>query len=248
MDSQLFILNLNCRSIYSKLSELKILIYCQKPHIVCLTETWAVQDRLPTFVNYRAFWQNRTGNRGGGLAILARSDVVTLENSLNYLQNSALEAQMITIIMSNFKIDLLNIYNPERDSSREKFLHYFRQLGNKFIIVGDFNAHHHIWSKHGTQNNAAGSALASILLENTNFCLATPPELTTYVDSRTGKEATLDLCFLSSNLINSTMIDTLGCVGSDHLPVRIKLPFLPVIQKMKNRRRWKLGDVDWHLW
>ena len=53
-ENNLHILSVNCRSMYTKLLELKLLIYNKKPHIICLSETWAVADRLPNFVNYKS--------------------------------------------------------------------------------------------------------------------------------------------------------------------------------------------------
>ena len=247
MHNELYIISLNCRSIYSRLSELKLLVYKEEPHIVCLSETWAVQNRIPSFINYRSHWKHRIGSRGGGLAILVRSDIVTIPKLLTEI-TSGLEVQTVTILMENYKIDLLNIYNAERNTNMNTFLHYFQQLSRKFIIVGDFNAHHHIWSKMGTPSNITGNSLAAILGNRDDISLATPPQLTTYIDARTANESTLDLCFMSSNLMNPSIIDALPCVGSDHLPIRIKLNIKPIIQKSKIRPKWKLDGIDWFQW
>ena len=105
-ENNLHILSVNCRSMYTKLLELKLLIYNKKPHIICLSETWAVADRLPTFVNYNSTWKNRAGNRGGGIAIITRSDVVALPKALNHIQ-SDLECMAVTITSGTKLIDII---------------------------------------------------------------------------------------------------------------------------------------------
>ena len=77
-DTNFEIISFNCRSIYTKLSELKIFIYQRKPHCVCLAETWLIEDKMPNFINYQAFWSNRINKRGGGIGILIRSDISVL--------------------------------------------------------------------------------------------------------------------------------------------------------------------------
>ena len=243
----LILLSLNCRSIYSKLLEIKLLIYNRKPHIICLCETWAVPDKLPTFYNYNIFWKHRTsGSRGGGLAILVRSDVVTTEKILNQI-SSPLEVQAITVKTQDMNLDILSLYNPNENISKNTFLHYFKQLSRSCIIVGDFNAHHTIWSKPNTQNNLTGNAL-SLSLAETNLCLATPPGITTYVSASSGSQSTLDLHLVSSNLLPSSEITACPCVGSDHYPLQLTLSIKPILQTVKFLPKWKLDNVDWKLW
>ena len=243
----LTVLSLNCRSIYSKKLEIKLLVYNKRPHIICLSETWAVPDKLPTFVNYNIFWKHRTsGSRGGGLATLVRSDLIAIEKTLNYL-SSPLEVHAITVKTQNLYVDILNLYNPNVNISKNTFLHYFNQLSRNSIVIGDFNAHHTTWSKPNTQNNPTGTALSQSLLE-TNLCLATPPGLTTYVSASSGSQSTLDLHLLSPNLLPSSEIVVCPCVGSDHYPLELTLRIKPLLQTIKFLPKWKLDNVRWDLW
>ena len=229
------------------MAELKILLYTRKPHLVCLCETWAIGDKLPNFINYKAFWKNRVGNRGGGIAILSRLDLVVIPKPLNII-TSDLEFQAVAVKTDACCFDLLNLYNPNRATSKSILSHYIDQLGPRKIIVGDLNAHHHMWSRRGTPNNTVGVALSMILDESNDLCLATPPELTTYIDGRTGQESTLDLCVLSSDLIPDCEVKTLGCVGSDHYPISLSLNIKPFLQPIKLRPKWKLDNIDWNQW
>ena len=61
-------------------------IYENKPHIVCLTETWLNDSLSPTFINYKPFFKNRPGSeRGGGLLTLIRDDISWVLKPLNEL-------------------------------------------------------------------------------------------------------------------------------------------------------------------
>ena len=121
------ILSLNCRSMYSKLVEIKLLVYNKKPHIICLSETWTVSDKLPTFVNYNIFWKHRSsGNRGGGLATLVRSDIIASEKVLNHI-STPLEMHAITVKAQNMNVDILSLYNPNANINKNIFIHYFSQ-------------------------------------------------------------------------------------------------------------------------
>lgn len=241
------LVQLNCRSLYNKLSEIKIYIYSKKPHIVCISETWLVGDKLPNFINYTCMWQNRTNRRGGGLGILVRSDIPIIPKAMTTF-NDDLEVQHICIGMKNCHLDILNIYNPNRATNAAIFSKYFDQLGDHAIILGDFNAHNEMWSIDGTPANTAGNALARLLQTRDNLCLATPPGMVTYMDPRTGKKSLLDLCLVTPDLAPAAKLNVGPCVGSDHFPVEIELNIKPESNKTKSRQRYKLEGVNWSEW
>ena len=70
---------------------------------------------------------------------------------------------------------ILNQYNPGRTVSEHEFDHYFQQLNSPFIIVGDFNANHSLWSSRG-RDSATGSNLVAALFNFPDLCLLTPPD------------------------------------------------------------------------
>ena len=249
MNHSLSILSLNCHSIYQRSAELKNLLQEKNPDIVCLCETWAVYDRIPSFINYTAYWAHRPHPQtGGGLCILVRSNLISTQKILNPINNSKLEVQAITIELVSLKLDILNLYNPNQNVKKDTFKHYFGQLSSNFIIVGDFNAHHSLWSNSNSQNNSSGKVLTEILLENHNLCLATPNGLPTYMHASTGATSTLDLHFTSANLISLQEIEKLDCIGSDHYPLMMTLKLKPKIQRIKFLPKWKINDFNWSKW
>lgn len=174
-DNQLDLISFNCKSIYSNLSEIKLFIYNRKPHIVCFSETWIFNDKLPNFINYTAKWKSRTEGRGGGIGVLIRSDITVLPSTLQDFDD-VIEIQAIAIKLKSFNLNIINVYNPDGSSNYHTLKKYFSQFSGNFIVVGDFNAHHNTWSLPGKRPNTSGKAIAQILLES-SLCLATPPAL-----------------------------------------------------------------------
>ena len=239
----------NCRSISARLSELKLHIYKERPHIVCLTETWLFNENCPNFINYRSFWKNRTTGRGGGIGTLIRSDIVTMPSDLTDFQDN-LEVQKIKIKLKNSNLEILNCYNPSNQTDTQIFNNYFNQTEGNYLILGDFNAHHQLWSLPHAIENTAGKSIANILIERNDIALASPPRLATYMHSVGGKESVLDLCFCSANLLQIIDVTQGPALGSDHYLMNVGLNLKPIIQPIKIRQKYKTSDktIDWTVW
>ena len=91
----------NCHSIYNKLSNFKIKLYSNRPHVVCLTETWIKDNREPCFINYSKYLCNRETGQGGGLAILIRNDLINAKKDVTPFPNGYLEVQ--AVLISSYK-------------------------------------------------------------------------------------------------------------------------------------------------
>ena len=76
-----------------------------------------------------------------------------------------------------------------------------KQLGRKFVIVGDFNGRHPNWDDNTQNPNQCGREIENYISNNNNITVATTPGLKTYTDSRSGKTSTIDLTMCSNNLI-----------------------------------------------
>ena len=70
--------HLNVQSIAAKLDDVTLLLRDQQLDILCLSETWLspqISDLFLTFPGYDVLRQDREGRRGGGVAILHRSEM-----------------------------------------------------------------------------------------------------------------------------------------------------------------------------
>ena len=239
INSKLNIVMWNCHSLYNKLSHFKIFLYTKKPHIVCLCETWLKPDYLPSFINYSCFHSLRIQQNGGGIAILVRNDITIKEKQLNIYNNGKLEIQAITVYGCNkSSIDILNIYNPNFDISKEEYNHYIAQISSDKIVLGDFNSKNVLWDSRSTPNTA-GNNLVELLIDYPDLCLITPHNLPTYFHVPTRSFSTLDLCFVSDTLVPSSTVELCeDDLGSDHSPILINFTFKPEIVKKKCRQRW----------
>ena len=116
------------------------------------------------------------------------------------------------------------------------------------MIIGDFNAHHSIWSIPGTPANIAGNSLVTLLNKDPTICLITPPQFVTYVSPANGKESVLDLGFATANITSEVSVSLGPNLGSDHYPVVYDLNVGPFTQQVKFRKKYKTENVDWSLW
>ena len=243
MNSALRIVSWNCHSIYSKLGPFKIFLYSERPHIVCLCETWLKSSRLPSFINYSSFFKCRPDRAGGGLAILVRNDVNISPKQLIEYANSKLEVQAVTVHCERSTMDIMNIYNPNLNVSDMEFTFYFEQLSANKLILGDFNAHHPLWDTRHPEN-PTGNHLVQSLLHNPDLSVITPVNLNTYFHSALRQFSTLDLCIVSCNLVPQSSVQLGQDLGSDHSPIFTQLNFSPILSPSKRRPHWIFGNTN----
>ena len=213
-----------------------------------MTETWLKSYREPEFINYSKYLCNRDDDStGGGIAILVRNDLMHCKKDLSPFNNGKLEIQAITIRSYNTSIDIFNIYNPNEDISKDEFAHYFSQLGDSYVITGDFNAHNHMWNTHHN-SNATGRNLVDAMTNFSRLALLTPQNLPTYYHIPTKRYSTLDLTFVSINLFPMSSVFLAEEMGSDHEPLWTKIAFKPQLIQGKRRPRWKFDTGSWDEW
>ena len=240
------IVHWNCRSLLTKLSLFKLFLYSEKPHLVCLCETWLSPALEPKFINYYPLYAHRpAGHLGGGLAFLIRSDVTHSSLPLPPFPGGHLECAALTVHLTNSpSLSVLNLYNVNHSISSAEFSHYFHHLGSSRIIVGDFNAHHPQWdSRHPA--NRSGTNLFDTLLTDPSLHLLTPPSLPTYHNLYHNSFSTLDLSIVSPHLVPISQIWTERDLGSDHFPVVVTLDCSPSVVPFKARRRWRFDPDSW---
>lgn len=247
---QLTVLTWNCHSLYPRLSVFKLELYNLKPHIVCLCETWIKEKYLPNFINYRAFHNFRSNQNGGGTSILVRNDVQVMDKDLHLFSNGKMEVQAVTVMGMKKKLDILNVYNPNSLITINEYIHYFSQLNENALIVGDFNAHHQMWDSR-SKENPSGRNLVTSLLDFPHLGLLSTPgaNLPTYYHIPNNKYSTLDLCFVNCNMIENSTVELGKDLTSDHDPTVIRLDFPPCAEQIKSRKRWIFGDeAMWTKW
>ena len=178
MQENLKIIQWNCKSVHAKgrFSELIVLLYDQMPHIACISETWLhVNSKTVNIKGYKILRKDRVVNNAGGLMFLIREDVNFNNFTVNTILNSRVEAQAIEISLGRDSVQLLHIYNPVTSIEIEHLKYLIRQLGRKFILVGDFNGHHTLWDPNLRLGkiNSCGRSLANFMLGQPDLALIT---------------------------------------------------------------------------
>ena len=158
---------LNCNGLSNKLSEIKLFLYSAKPEVFCFSETFLNFKFEPKFIGYISFWKHRMG-RKGGLGILVRKDVAVKELALTSYCEPQLELHGVTIYNKSETIELINLYNPQKNITQEEIEHYLHQLSSpNIILIGDFNAHSPIWDSRG-RTNTTGKTIEKIIGDQTH--------------------------------------------------------------------------------
>ena len=206
MQENLKIIQWNCKSVHAKgrYSELRVLMYNQRPHIACISETWLHVNSKPVNIKgYKTFRKDRIVNNSGGLMFLIREDVNFNQINVNTIFNSRIEAQAIEISLGRDLVQLLHIYNPVTSINIEHLKHLIHQMGRKFILLGDFNGHHTLWDPDLRLGkiNPCGRDLSNFISNEPDLALITTPGLKTYTHTThtSSNSSTLDLAFCTNN-------------------------------------------------
>ena len=256
MQETLNIIQWNCKSVHAvgRLSELRVLIASKKPHIACISETWLNEHKKTVNIKgYKTFRKDRPRQHAGygGLMFLIREDVGFNHFNIDNISN-IIEAQAIEISLGRDSVKLLHVYNPVTRLEIRHLDHLIKQLGRKFIVVGDLNGHHTLWDPdlRVDRINQCGRELSKYILENQDLALITTPGLKTYTHTthQDSNTSTLDLSLCSNNLINISDTTLLGDSGSDHDPVLTTVRIKPDKIVRRRRPKWKLKEDKWPIW
>lgn len=140
--------HLNARSISNKTSLINDLILQRNMDILCLSETWqqpgdCIHLNMLSPPGYSYISKSRLTGRGGGLAVVYRSDLTVKE--LAFFSVSSFEYIAVKI-MSTPPLMLLLVYRPPKPNA--SFLSELNELltvvsckCQTFIMLGDFNIH-----------------------------------------------------------------------------------------------------------
>jgi ribonuclease HI len=138
---------------------------------------------------------------------------------------------------------ILSIYNPNQNIKVEEIRHYVKQLGTKFMLIGDFNAHSPILNSNCNRTNTTGKSLED-LLYNDNICLINPLNFYTYLNTATGNRSCLDLCLTSPNISAGTEMIQTTDIGSDHIAIKIVIDIQPIVANIILRKKWKVNEEN----
>ena len=108
--------------------------------------------------------------------------------------NANLAVQRCKIKLQDGNLDILDVYGPD-NVALEEYSHYIRQLGERKLIIGDFNAHDRRWSINN-KSNRSGRSIRIVLERYNDLELLTPRRLETHINPITGTPSIIDLSLI----------------------------------------------------
>lgn len=151
------------------------------------------------------------------------------------------DVQKVTIWYAEKKYDLYNVYNsPKYDC---KLPNLQDSIYIRTIIAGDFNGHSPLWGY--TDHNNTGKFVEE-LCGATNLYVHQSPETKETLLHRA--HLTLhrpDLTLLSADLENTSRVEVLDDIGSDHRPILISI-LTPERNTPDRRTRWNFRKANWN--
>ena len=148
---KLFVLHLNVRSLLNTNKFEALLTFLHLTgiqwDIVCISETWLNCDviKYRNIDGFTAFFQNRHGRMGGGVAIYIRTACVTSTNRLSLECPTGTESIFVQCHLTCSKFIIGQVYRPPDSCPTlftEQMSHILDSIGNlstTVIIAGDFN-------------------------------------------------------------------------------------------------------------
>ena len=244
MISQFKIHQWNCHSFKSNGPEYTWYLSNSKelPMIICLQETWF--NKVEDIINIKGYdlidYSMRENSRGGGTAIYARTSLSCSKKCVS----SKFETSVIETRFKNDTITIINLYDASADTKYEDYLNLFQQIEGKFVLCGDFNAHHQLWGSN--KNDSKGNSLCRVLNDNNNAVVLNDGSGTRQNPINLNLSC-IDLTITNRQLAHQITwtADSETSFGSDHFLIEMiinqKDPFLT----SEHEFIWNLNKANW---
>jgi hypothetical protein len=213
---ELLILQWNCNGLKSKYSELVSYLYQHQLKIAVIQESkLSCKSTTIDIPNFATIRKDRTHDNGGGLIIYVHK---SLQFQILPDRKPDEHTEYLGILVGDTHI--INIYIPPTSSCKSGFKPDINTIlpSGDALVLGDFNAHDPLW--HSSIQDPRGSEIADTI-GNSNFGVLnenTPTRLPS-----NGNATSPDISLASISLMNSIEWKTMTSLGSDHLPIIIKV-------------------------
>ena len=230
----------NANGLLHKRNELQTVLEINNIDICLISETHATRETICKIKGYNFYHSYHPSNCArGGSGILIKQSIQHYEDTI--LQTEKAQITSTTIKTKKYPITIASIYCPPRHKLEEhEFTEIIQQLGNRFILGGDFNSKHTHWGSRLITTK--GQALMRAIRSNKCEVLSTGKP--TYWPADQNKQPDLIDFFITKNIhSNYIMIEENNELSSDHTPIILTLSENP-IQKPHNPVLVNKG-TDW---
>jgi len=212
------ILQWNCCDIRSKLPQLQI-IACDAD-IMCIQESILWPHNSFWLKGFKVFRNDITSPNQRGICMLVRENLIFSNIDLTIFKYPSWEIQGLSLSLVDDSIAIVNIYrHPNLHTPYKVYNQLFTALSNKyrkFIIVGDFNAHHSWWGC--CYDDSSGKTLSTAI--DTHRLIILNDRLSPTFFHPSAKHSIIDLAISSeNNAVCCSSYVHLDTFGSDHFPI-----------------------------
>lgn len=219
-----------------KKNQLKLLRQEINPFVFCLQETHFTAKSVVNFPGYQTFFRSSSKNRPtGGVAILIKNNFSCKKITLNTnLQAIAVEIYYPT------KYIICNVYIPPlRELTVRDLNKLASQLGDEFIILGDFNSHNSLW---GSKKIDRKGKNVEEFLDGSDAMILNTGE-NTHLNYGSKTFTAIDLAMATPNLFSMIKWSVEKDLRlSDHFPIVLEFPGH---QTFNEPQKWKINQADW---
>ena len=232
------IINWNCRGFKMNLREIQMFMSEYDPLAICLQETFLRANKtinMRKYDSYHSFSLSSDDRAIGGCSILIKKRATYRHLKLNT------ELQAVAVSVSLHKtFTLCTLYlPPSRRVMEQELEDLISQLPAPFILLGDFNAHNHLWG--GKYINTKGKTLENIISSH-NLCIFNDGS-PTHIDPASQSLTSIDLSLCSPSLyadFNWSVHNDL--CGSNHFPTFLSFSDFKMSERIP---QWNLKRADW---
>lgn len=219
------IIQWSCNDIQNKQAELKQMTLELKPQVILIQESHLKPKLIFKIKNYNAYRNDYIDSlkTSGRVLTLVHENYNSTE--LTQIQTLMQAVNIQVNINESKQINMSNLYIPEHFTLKVDHIEsVLSQVGNPYIIPGDFNAHHNLW---GSAHTAArGRVIEACILNHNNLTLLNDHQRhqPTHLNLSKGTLSNIDLASASTPLIPNMNWEVIQDLNfSDHFPIRIMI-------------------------
>lgn len=221
----------NAAGLKNKLTDLATFISLNRIDIMVVTETHLIRDDEVSIKGYYLYPANHTSNRRrGGAAIFIKTSIRHIAIQIDTAQK--VQCSAVSVSLHNGQaINISAIYlQPQESWTTNEFKDLFNKLGERFLVLGDWNAKSYWWGN--PRSNARGTALLQSVQSNNYNILATGSP-THYPTNTRHSPSAIDFGIYRGLKRDQLKIYSQHDLCSDHLPLVIELHSCPQVNKSK---------------
>lgn len=205
--------------LHSSLTDLQI-------DMALLSETHLTKCEKRFFEGYKMYnAKHPSNNSRGGASVLIRASIK--HSLIKIIENEEFQSVVIEIDTSLGSFNVAAVYSPPKHKiTKEKYLSFFKELGPKFLIGGDWNAKNSRWGSRLTTVKGKNMEEAVSMLQG-NYI--SPGKPTFFPYNQQSQPDLLDFfVFKNVPLVDKTACDILD-VKIDHAPVTLTIFETPIL-------------------